>query len=279
MKNDNTTNPTFPARSAREFLSGHDPAGRTGFARCTRRTFLGGILSTAAVLACPPRLLGEGPPISTRPLRIDGEDHVFITKALHGSYLAKVVTARDVLGKMFATTAEILDATGAFVCLNGSFFEGDGSPSGILVCDGAHRSPVTYGKGDGILYVDRSRRIHIISKYQYTEHKDKIVDALQINLFTQDDLKLYEDKAYKQQVPRNLIGTTPEGIVDVIYKSTNFTYGDRYMRQVHGCTVVGALDGGSSASAVDRLGRSSYSEAHRDRVEAAVANFLILYER
>ena len=221
----------------------------------------------------------DGPPITTRSRRIGKEDHVFITAALHGSYLAKVVTARDVLGKTFATTAEILNATGAFVCVNGSFFEGDGSPSGILVCDGSHRSPVTYGKGDGILYVDRSRRVHIISKYRYAEHKDNIVDALQINLFTQDDLKLYEDKTYKRQVPRNLIGTTPEGIVDVIYKNTNFTYGDQYMRQTHGCTVVGALDGGSSASAVDRLGRSSYSEGRGDRPEAAVANFLIFYER
>jgi hypothetical protein len=234
---------------------------------------------TAGMLAFPYRLFAEGPPITTQTGRIDDENHVFVTRALHGGYLAKVVTARDILGKTFATTGEILNATGAFVCLNGSFFEADGSPSGILVCDGSYKSPLTYSKGDGILYIDRSRRIHIISKYQYTEHKDKIVDALQINLFTQDDLKLYEDKTYKRQAPRNLIGTTPEGIVDVIYKSTNFTYGDRYMRQIHGCTAVGALDGGSSASAVDRLGKSSYSESRGDRVEAAVANFIILYER
>lgn len=277
MKSDSRKTPTDPQICAQS--SCHDPACARGLGYCTRRAFLGHIALAAGLLACPRRLRASGPPITTQAGRIGKQDHVFITTALHGSYLAKVVTARDILGKTFATTGEILDATGAFVCVNGSFFEGDGSPSGILVCDGSHKSPVTYGKGDGILYVDRSRRVHIISKYQYAEHKDSIVDALQINLFTQDDLKLYEDKAYKRQVPRNLIGTTSEGIVDVIYKNTNFTYGDQYMRQTHGCTVVGALDGGSSASAVDRLGRSSYSEGRGDRPEAAVANFLIFYER
>ncbi len=91
-------------------------------------------------------------------------------------------------------------------------------------------------------------------------------------------VKLYEDKEYKKRVPRNLIGITSGGIIDVIYKNTNFTFGDRYMREVHGCTIIGALDGGSSASALDKLGKSSYSESHKDRVEAAVANFIILYE-
>lgn len=247
--------------------------------RCTRRAFLGGLALAAATFACPGRLCADGPSIATRELSIDDKDHVFITTALHGRYLAKVVTARDILGKTFATTGEILAATGAFVCFNGSFFEGDGSPSGLLVCGGSHRSPVTHGKGDGILYVDRSRRIHVISKYDYAGHRDNIVDALQINLLTQDDLKLYEDKTYKRQLPRNFIGTTPDRIVDVIYKSTNFTYGDRYMKETLGCTVVGALDGGSSASAIDRLGRSSYREGRGDRAEAAVANFVILYER
>ena len=276
MKHDRTT-PDFSSR-IRDLgprrIETHDTA------RCTRRAFLaGGIATTAGLLISPVRLLGGGPSITTRTERIDEKDHVFITTASHGSYYAKIVTALDVLGKTFATTGEILEATGAFVCLNGSFFEGDGSPSGILVCDGSYRNSLTYNKGDGILYIDRSRRIHIISKYQYGEHKDKIVDAIQINLFSQDDLKLYEDKTYKRKVPRNLIGTTPEGIVDVIYKDTNFTYGDQYMREAHGCTVVGALDGGSSASAVDRLGRSSYREGRGDRPEAAVANFIILYER
>ncbi len=50
------------------------------------------------------------------------------------------------------------------------------------------------------------------------------------------------------------------------------------MKAAHGCTIVGALDGGSSASAVDKLGNSSYREDRGDRSEAAVANFVILYE-
>jgi len=276
MKHDKTIQD--PSSRIRE--SGRRRAETPDTARCTRRSFLGGSIAAAAGLfAGPTRLLAGGPSIKTRTERIDDKNHVFITAAAHGGYYAKIVTARDVLGKTFATTGEIIAATGAFVCLNGSFFEGDGSPSGILVCDGSYRNSLTYNKGDGILYIDRSRQIHIISKYHYSDHKDKIVDAIQINLFTQDDLKLYEDKTYKRQVPRNFIGTTPEGIVDVIYKSTNFTYGDRYMREVHGCTVVGALDGGSSASAVDRLGKSSYREGRGDRPEAPVANFVILYER
>jgi hypothetical protein len=277
MKHDNILRSVGPIKTKR---SGGDQTDAAPYGHCTRRAFLRGTgLAAAGFFACPHELLAAGPPITTDSRRIDDENHAFITAALHGLYLAKVVTARDVLGKGFATTGEILAATGAFVCFNGSFFEGDGSPSGLLVCDGSYRSPVNYGKGDGILYIDRARQIHIISKYHYPEHKDAIVDALQINLLTEDDLKLYEDKTYKRLLPRNLIGTTRDGIVDVIYKKTNFTYGDRYMRQIHGCTVVGALDGGSSASAIDKLGKSSYSESHGDRPEAAVANFIVLYER
>ncbi len=276
MKHDNKMPPAGPTPTKG---SGDDFIEAMDTRYCTRRAFLQGMGLAAGLLACPHELLAGGPPIATGSLRIDDKNHVFVTSAHHGRYLAKVVTAREVLGKGFATTGEILAATGAFVCLNGSFFEADGSPSGLLVCGGSYKSPVTYGKGDGILYIDRTGRIHIISKYHYAEHKDNIVDALQINLFTEDDLKLYEDKMYKRLLPRNFIGTTPEGIVDVIYKKTNFTYGDRYMKQTHACTVVGALDGGSSASAVDKLGKSSYNEGRGDRPEAAVANFIVLYER
>lgn len=254
------------------------PACR-GDGRCTRRGFLRGLGLTAGLLAAPRNLWGDNASIVTGKRVIDDKNHVFITTARHDRYLAKVVTACEVLGKTFATTGEILSATGAFVCFNGSFFEGDGSPSGLYVCDGSYKNRIIYEKGDGILYIDRARQIHIISKYHYSEHKDKIVDALQINLFTENDLKLYEDKLNRRRVPRNLIGIRPEGIVDVIYKSTNFTLGDRYMRTVHGCTVIGALDGGSSASAVDKLGKSSYREDRGDRPEAAVANFVILYEK
>ena len=244
----------------------------------TRRAFLRGMGLATVCLTCGSELLADGPPIVTQNRLID-EDHVFITSARHDHYLARVVTAREILGKTFATTGEILDATGAFVCFNGSFFEADGSPSGLFVCGGLQKNPVTYGKGDGILYIDRSRRIHIISKFHYAEHKENFVDAIQINLMTEGELKMYEDKTYKKLVPRNFIGTTPEGIVDVIYKNTNLTYGDRYMRQTHNCTAVGALDGGGSASAVDRLGKSSYKEGRRDRREAAVPNFIVLYEK
>jgi uncharacterized protein YigE (DUF2233 family) len=251
---------------------GHD-------ARCTRRRFLQGLGLAAGLFVAGTDLRADGPPIVTESRVIEGRNHTFVTTARHGRYLAKVVTALDVLGKPFATTPEILAATGAFVCFNGSFFEGDSSPSGLYVCDGLYKNPVTYDKGDGILYIDRARQIRIISKYHYAEHEEEIVDALQINLFTEGDLKLYDDKEYKRRLPRNLIGIGPDGVVDVIYKNTNFTLGDRYMKAIHGCTVVGALDGGSSASAVDRLGRASYREDLGDRGEAAVANFLILYEK
>lgn len=275
MKRGSDTRCAGPAADERHV----EPAGYGGDGRCTRRGFLQGLGLAAGLLVAPRNLWGDGASIVTGKRMIDDKNHVFITTARHGRYLAKVVTACEVLGKTFATTGEILAATGAFVCFNGSFFEGDGSPSGLYVCDGSYKNRIMYDKGDGILYIDRARQIHVISKYHYAEHKDEIVDALQINLFTEKDLKLYEDKQYKRRVPRNLFGICPEGIVDVIYKSTNFTLGDRYMRGVHGCTVIGALDGGSSASAVDKLGRSSYREDRGDRPEAAVANFVILYEK
>ncbi len=221
MKRDNDTSPVRPT-----------PAGRTiealiegGDGRCTRRGFLRGLGLAAGLLVASGKSWADGPSIVTGQRTIGDKDHVFVTTARHGRYLAKVVTACEVLGKTFATTGEILSATGAFVCLNGSFFEGDGSPSGFFVCEGSYKNPIMYEKGDGILYIDRARQIHIISKYHYAEHKDKIVDALQINLLTENDLKLYKDKEYRSRVPRNLIGIGPEGIVDVIYKSTNFTLG------------------------------------------------------
>jgi hypothetical protein len=240
---------------------------------------MAGLLGAAGAVLSGEALAVQGPRIVTLSRRLDDRNHVFITSAKHGRYLAKIVTAREITGKIFATTTEILDATGAFVCLNGSFFEDDGSPSGLFVTDRRYGNSVIYGKGDGILYVDKDRQLNMISKYHLSEHRDRIVDALQVNIFTEEGLKLYQDKEHRRRVPRNLIGLSPEGIVDVIYKDTNFTLGDRYMRGVHGCTVVGALDGGGSASAVDRLGRSSYSENQKDRPEAPVANFILLFER
>jgi uncharacterized protein YigE (DUF2233 family) len=276
MRRSDPTPPVFPhggSRAADESLEGKI-AGC-----CSRRVFLRGMAVAAASLAFGGRVLADGPPITTRSIPFGGDNHVFITSARHDRYYARVVTAREVLGRTFATTAEILAATGAFVCFNGSFFEADGSPSGLFVSGGSYKNPVIHDKGDGILYIDRSRRIHVISKYRYAEHRENIVDALQINLFTEGDLKLYEDKTYRRRLPRNLIGMTEDRLVDVIYKDTNFTYGDRYMKDAHGCTVVGALDGGSSASAVDKLGGSSYRESRGDRPEAAVPNFIVLYER
>jgi hypothetical protein len=246
---------------------------------CSRRRFLAGLAGAAGLMLSGREAPALGPSIITERSRLDDKNHLFITTALHDRYLAKVVTARAIVGKTFATTPEILAATGAYACFNGSFFEGDGSPSGLFVVDGLLEKPIVYGKGDGVLYIDRRRQIHIISKYHFSDHRDKIVDALQVNIFTEGDLKLYQDKEYKKKVPRNLIGISPEGIVDVIYKNTNFTYGDRYMRLAHGCTVVAALDGGGSASAVDKLGRSSYCEAQGDRREDGAANFIVLYER
>jgi hypothetical protein len=250
-----------------------------GQGHCSRRRFLVGLVGTAGLILSGREAPALGPSIVTERSRLDDKNHLFITKALHDRYLAKVVTARAILGKTFATTPEILRSTGAYACFNGSFFEGDGSPSGLFVVDGVREKPIIYGKGDGVLYIDRRRQIHIISKYHFSDHRDKIVDALQVNIFTEGDLKLYQDKEYKRKVPRNFIGISPEGIIDVIYKSTNFTLGDRYMRSAHGCKVVAALDGGGSASAIDKLGRSSYCEGQGDRREDAAANFIILYER
>ena len=249
------------------------------YEKISRRAFVTGLCGSAALLFTPHLLNASNRGIVTHKEELDRENQVFITRAKEGEYLAKIVTAKEVTGKTFAMTKEILEATGAFICFNGSFFEHDGSPSGLYVGDRREIHPFFHRKGDGVLYIDRNRQIHIIPKYDLSKHRDHIVDAVQINLFTSGDMKFYEDKEYRKEVPRNFIGITDDGIVDVIYKDTNFTYGDRYMREAHGCIVVGALDGGGSASAIDMLGNTSYDETQNDSFERPVANAILLYER
>jgi uncharacterized protein YigE (DUF2233 family) len=194
----------------------------------------------------------------------------------HGHYRAKIVTAVDVLGETFARTADILEVTDADICVNGSFFEADGSPSGLLIIDGEERHPYVPEKGDGILYTDAEGGLDLVFINQFTPIRERAVEAIQINLLSMDGMKYYRTwRDDAKMVPRNFIGINDEGVVNVIFKDTNFVLGDEYMRREHGCRVVGALDGGGSASAITGSGLSSYREELDEKREVRVPTFVL----
>lgn len=206
-------------------------------------------------------------------------DRLFITKLKHGTYSAKIVTAEEIVGEKFARTREILEATDADICLNGSFFEADGSPSGLFISNREIKSPFVPGVGDGVLFTDKKGELHLMPIKTFLKYdSDDFVDAVQINLLSLGDNILYRWwRWYAKEVPRNLIGINRRGVVNVIFKNTNLVLGDEYMRYVHKCTVVGALDGGGSASAVDRLGRGSCALENYERREARVPIFIVIF--
>ncbi len=215
----------------------------------------------------------------TSNVNLESGDRLFITKVEHGTYRAKIVSAEEILGKRFARTGEILEETGADICLNGSFFEADGSPSGLYISNRSVKSPYVPGKGDGILFTNKNGELNLAPlttflKYETTD----FVDAVQLNLLSLGDDILYQWwRWHTKEVPRNLIGINGRGVVDVIFKNTNFVLGDEYMRSIHKCYVVAALDGGGSASATDKLGNGSYDENLDKRREARVPIFILIF--
>ncbi len=253
-------------------------------AQIKRRTFLKALVGSVGLILTQSCLRLPRYGIFTETAVSEGSRHIFVTKAEHKKYRAKIVTAADVVGKTFAGTKEILDATGADVCFNGSFFEDDGSPSGLLITNGQIKHPFIPGKGDGVLHIDRGGQIHISAMTlrllkRYLDRRDNFVDALQLNLLSRDGDILYRWWREAKMVPRNLIGISDLGIVDVISKDTTLAKGDEYMRHIHSCHTVGALDGGGSASAVDRSGGGSYRPDLGDGREVKVPNFVVLFER
>ena len=244
----------------------------------TRRTFLAGLgLSAASILLPRCTTTPGGMRIAT--MGDDEGDHLFVTSLPTGSYRAKIVTAQDIVGETFAHTADVLEATGADVCVNGSFFEADGSPSGLLIIDGQERHPFIPDKGDGVLYTDEDGALDLVFMNQFIPIRERAVEAIHINLLSMDGVTFYRTwRRDASQVPRNFIGINDEGIVNVIFKDTNFVLGDEYMKQVFDCRVVGALDGGGSASAISKSGLSSYREDLDERREVRVPTFVLFYK-
>ncbi|MBN1881710.1 MAG: phosphodiester glycosidase family protein [Deltaproteobacteria bacterium] len=244
----------------------------------TRRIFLTGLGLTAASILLP--RCASVPGITVETLGNDVGTHLFVTTLPHGHYRARIVTAQDIVGETFAKTTDILEATGADVCINGSFFEADGSPSGLLIIDGEERHPHVQDKGDGILYTDEDGALDLVFMDQFMPIRDRAVEAIQINLLSMDGVTYYRKwRRDAKQVPRNFIGIRDRGIVNVIFKDTNLILGDEYMRRVHNCRVVGALDGGGSASAVSKSGISSYREELDEKREVRVPTFVLFYKK
>jgi len=244
----------------------------------TRRTFLTGLGLAAASMFLPRCASIPDRRIAVEARGNEDGTHLFVTRLPHGSYRSRIVTARDVVGETFAHTADILEATDADICINGSFFEADGSPSGLLIIDGEERHPYIQDKGDGILYTDEDGALDLVFMNQFIPIRERAVEAIQINLLSMDGVTFYRRwRRDAKLVPRNFIGIHDEGIVNAIFKDTNFVLGDEYMKRVHDCRVVGALDGGGSASAVSKSGLSSYREDLDDTREVRVPTFVLFY--
>jgi uncharacterized protein YigE (DUF2233 family) len=245
----------------------------------TRRAFLAGLGLTTASILLPRCASVPDRRITVETLRNDDDARLFVTTLPHGQYRAKIVTAADTVGETFARTARILEATDADICVNGSFFEADGSPSGLLIIDGEERHPFIEDKGDGILYTDEDGALDLVFMNQFVPIRERAVDAIQINLLSMDGMTYYRTwRRDARRLPRNLIGIHDRGVVDVIYKDTNFVLGDEYMKRAYQCRVVGALDGGGSASAVSKSGLASFREAPGERREVRVPTFVLFYK-
>jgi hypothetical protein len=113
----------------------------------------------------------------------------------------------------------------------------------------------------------------------YIRQRGDFVCALQLNLLSRNSNILYRWWRKAKVTPRNLIGISDLGVVDIIFKDTTLAEGDEYMRRVQNCHTVGALDGGGSASAVDSSGGRSYRPDLGDNREVKVPNFVVLFER
>lgn len=261
----------------------------------SRRDFINLLtLGTAGAALFPSTSIAQQqtrtPPIQTivvPPGRwVDG-NHGFITIAQADRYRADVVTGEELTGikYYFETTQWIRDKTGAYVCFNGSLFRNKDAASGLEVHNGKEKMPYVQSVGDGVLFTDKNGQIHIIPidifirDFKIRDGQYGVNDALQLNLLHYNGQRLYAPNENDKKIPRNLIGLTKDGdLVDIIFKNTNFTLGDRYMRQQHRCVIVGALDGDTSASAFDEKRQSSYIKG-LDIPEIKVPNFIVLYRR
>ena len=243
----------------------------------SRREFNAGLLFGLGNLLLPRNSYGLSQSIETQTASWKNGNHAFITQAKNNKYRAEIVSAREITGKSFASTKEVLERTQAYVCLNGGFFENDGSTSGLYVRKGKIVKPYTLGKGGGVLYTDKKYQAHIVTENEFTRHRNDVVDAIQVNLLRSADKIMYKEDINAKKLPRNLIGIASGGLVDVIFKDTNFTLGDRYMKITYGCDTVAALDGGPSASGVDKFGNNSFRKG--DIKEVEVPNFLCLWRK
>lgn len=260
------------------------------------RAFIGATLFPDVLIAQQSTV--QTPPIQTTVVPpgiwVDN-NHGFITIAQAGRYRADVVTGGELIGNKdtdyFTTTQWVRDRTRAYVCLNGSLFRNKDAASGLEVHNGLEVRPYVKTVGDGVLFTDYDGQLHIVTidifmrDFKREDSRFNVDDALQINLLSYyDPIADRIDLMYKidenaVKLPRNLIGLTVGGnLVDVIFKNTNFTLGERYMRLQHKCVTVGALDGATSASAFDIKGQSSYIKGI-DEEEIKVPNFIVLRPR
>ena len=253
----------------------------------SRRLLMLGGLNLASSVAYPLLLSAADTGISTRQRVFLNGNHAFITVARKGRYMANMVTAEEITGRRddFATTQFVRKAKDAYVCFNGSLFRNKDAASGLEIHNGQEKMPYVENVGDGVLFTDGNGQVHIMPIKDFLRSFSKgggryyVVDALQLNLLRYNDKIKYKPNELDKRVQRNLIGLTKDGdMIDVIFKNTNFTLGDMYMRTQHGCITVGALDGDTSASAFDINGRSSYIQG-RDKPEEKVPNFVVLYQR
>ena len=107
--------------------------------------------------------------------------------------------------------------------------------------------------------------------------KSQVLDAIQMVLLRRRYSRqpVYRPDQKAQKIPQNLVGLTASGdFIDVIFKNTNFTFGDLFMTSM-GCVDVGALDGGPNASMYvnDKIKSRSGNEQEND-----VPNFLLIYK-
>ena len=251
----------------------------------SRRLLMLGSLSLASNIASPLLLSADDTGISTRQRVFLNGNHAFITVARKGHYTADIVTAEEITGRKddFATTQFVRKAKDAYVCFNGSLFRNKDAASGLEIHNGQEKMPYVEKVGEGVLFTNGNGQAHIMPIKDFLRDFSKgggsyyVVDALQLNLLRYNDQIKYAQNEMDKKVQRNLIGLTKDGdIVDVIFKNTNFTLGDRYMRTQHGCITVGALDGDTSASAYDKFGKSSL---RKGETEKKVPNFVVLYPR
>lgn len=229
----------------------------------TRRKALGLVVG----LLLPFLANGAARDITTKIIKWNRGSHAFVVRSRREKYSAQIVSARDITGNDVASTQEIQERTGAYAVFNCR-------NRGLYMHQGRIINPFVREKSDGLLYTNKGGQVNIVGDTALSAFMPIMVDAIQVDLLSAGNVKFYNPYG-NTRTSITLVGLSDSGLVAAVFKDVTYTIGDELMRD-YGCKIVANLDSGSSSSAYDKFGRSSFRRG--DSLEERVPNFLVMHD-